>query len=91
LNGPAIFSLEAASARPAALATFPQPARWTPPAAVPGAVVFDRSPRSGQIWQAEEMEVDGQTRRYYGFVGRQFVERVPAEEIEFVEPAAKKP
>jgi hypothetical protein len=43
-------------------------------------VVYEQN---GVIWQAEEVEVGGQWQRYYGFVGRYGLAKVPAEEIEF--------
>ena len=36
---------------------------------------------SGKIWQAEEVLVDGNWQRYYGFAGRHQLEKVPAAEI----------
>jgi hypothetical protein len=41
--------------------------------------------REGRIWQAEEVLIDGQWRRFYGFVGNHIIARVPAEEIEFLD------
>jgi hypothetical protein len=38
----------------------------------------------GLIWQAEEALVDGQWRRYYGFVGNH-ISKVPPEDIEILE------
>jgi len=37
----------------------------------------------GRVWQAEEALVDGKWERYYGFVGRYQLEKVPAAEIRF--------
>ena len=37
----------------------------------------------GIVWQAEEVLENGKWRRYYGFVGRYCIAKVPAEEIEF--------
>jgi hypothetical protein len=37
----------------------------------------------GRVWQAEEVLVDGKWARYYGFVGRYQLEKVPAAEIRF--------
>ncbi len=76
-------------ARWATLQQFPinrivfQPERYLPPFTNTGDVVtaFDQT---GVIWQAEEAKVDGRWQRYYGFVGRHIIARVPAEEIEFV-------
>ncbi len=39
--------------------------------------------QEGIVWQAEEIEVAGRWQRYYGFVGRFGVAKVPEEEIEF--------
>jgi hypothetical protein len=39
--------------------------------------------QDGHVWQAEEVLVDGQWQRFFGFVGRYCVAKVPAEEIEF--------
>jgi hypothetical protein len=41
--------------------------------------------REGLIWQAEEVLVDGQWHRYYGFVGNHVIAKVPAEEIEILD------
>ncbi|MCE0485151.1 MAG: hypothetical protein LV479_13055, partial [Methylacidiphilales bacterium] len=37
----------------------------------------------GRVWQAEEVLVGGKWERYYGFVGRYQLEKVPAAEIRF--------
>jgi hypothetical protein len=37
----------------------------------------------GRVWQAEEVLEDGKWERYYGFVGRYQLEKVPAAEIRF--------
>ena len=37
----------------------------------------------GRVWQAEETLVNGKWERYYGFVGRYQLEKVPAAEISF--------
>jgi hypothetical protein len=37
----------------------------------------------GRVWQAEEVLVDGKWERYYGYVGRYQLEKVPAAEIRF--------
>ena len=39
--------------------------------------------QTGRVWQAEEVREGDRWRRYYGFVGRHALARVPAEEIEF--------
>ncbi|WP_165227867.1 hypothetical protein [Aquisphaera insulae] len=38
--------------------------------------------QGGLIWQAEEVKLGEEWKRYYGFVGRHVIARVPAEEIE---------
>ena len=43
-------------------------------------VIYDQK---GLVWQAEETFVRGKWQRYYGFVGKHCVAKVPAEEIEF--------
>jgi hypothetical protein len=42
--------------------------------------------QDGVIWQAEEVQADGRWQRYYGFVGRYGLAKVPAEEIEISTP-----
>ena len=37
----------------------------------------------GTVWQAEELKTDDRWRRYFGFVGRHCIAKVPAEEIDF--------
>jgi len=44
--------------------------------------------QDGIVWQAEEVRSGNRWRRYYGFVGRYGVAKVPAEEIEFPAHAA---
>jgi hypothetical protein len=97
--GQAIFfsSVSTENGRVVALKTFPQSARWRTltdfpiqenglPDLATGEPTRIRSfDRDGSIWQAEEVLVDGQWKRYYGFVGRHIIARVSAEEIEFVE------
>jgi hypothetical protein len=39
--------------------------------------------QEGIVWQAEEMEIGGRWQRYYGFVGRFGLAKVPAEETQF--------
>ena len=39
--------------------------------------------RRGAIWQAEETFVNGRWERFFGFVGRYQLEKVPATELEF--------
>ncbi len=42
--------------------------------------------QSGRVWQAEEVRDGDRWRRYYGFVGRHVIARVPAEEMDFPAP-----
>ena len=86
--GRAIFSLPA----PARLCCLPgmpvqadRPGRPMDPHKVTdetGRVNLRSNPR-GCVWQAEETLVDGMWERFYGFVGRYQIEKVPAAEIEF--------
>jgi hypothetical protein len=91
-RGLAIFSLQdgRSEVRQVELPMFPQMARWK---------TLDKFPvrsrgqkgapseydRSGYIWQAEEILVDGKWQRYYGFVGNHIIAKVPAEEIEILD------
>ena len=97
-EGRAIFSLDGAGAevRHVALPTFPMSARWTklevfaddPPFM---SVTNDKGNnhpyiegmQTGRVWQAEEVREGDRWRRFYGFVGRHALTRVPAEEVEF--------
>ena len=38
--------------------------------------------QSGLIWQAEEVSLHGKRQRYYGFIGRNVICKIPAEEVE---------
>jgi len=40
--------------------------------------------QSGLIWQAEEVLQNGKWVRYYGFVGRHVLQKVPADQIDFL-------
>ncbi len=51
----------------------------------PAAPVRELFDREGLIWQAEEVSSDGRWKRYYGFVGRHIIAKVPEEEIELLE------
>ena len=97
-EGRAIFSLDGAGAevRRVALPTFPIAARWTklevfpddpPIMRISDGEGHDRPDiegmQTGRVWQAEEVREGDRWRRYYGFVGRHALTRVPAEEIEF--------
>jgi hypothetical protein len=96
--GRAIFSLDGVGAevRRVALPAFPIVARWTKLAVFPNdppsmrisdGEGHDRldieGMQTGRVWQAEEVREGCRWRRYYGFVGRHTLARVPAEEIEF--------
>ena len=76
--GQAIFSLEReGEVRRVELPSIPIKAKWVPPEDVPGASAED-----GWVWQAEEVRKGGQWERYYGFVGRHVIARVPGDSIE---------
>ena len=82
------------------LPEFPQSAKWKTLIQFPIQTIGPKDPQtneptrlnsfdqSGLIWQAEEVMVDGHWQRYYGFVGRHIIAKVPADEIELT-PAAK--
>jgi hypothetical protein len=93
--GEAIFSFagETGKASVALLPAFPLKARWVANKRHPydqqgvrdGQQFSERRYyQDGWIWQAEDLEVNGKTQRYYGFVGRFETARVPAEELECV-------
>ena len=97
-QGRAIFSLDPAKAevRRVALPSYPIVARWTKLEVFPDEFhitrIFDSQGHSrpdieglqtGRVWQAEEVREGDRWRRFYGFVGRHALTRVPAEEIEF--------
>ena len=74
----AIFSLEGeGEIRRIELPSIPIKARWIPPGKAPA-----DSAEDGWVWQAEEVRKGGQWERYYGFVGRHVIARVPASSIE---------
>lgn len=88
----AIFSLGTSSpVRQVPLDPLPRPARWitlkdfpiTEPSATPDAEPKVTYQQDGFVWQAEEVQQNGEWVRYYGFVGRHIIARVPASEIEF--------
>jgi hypothetical protein len=95
-SGDAIFSLEGpAECRVVPLASFPTRAKWATLTDHPGLMqTYDPKTKvstevpvvdqSGLIWQAEEILQNGKWIRYYGFVGRHVIEKVPATEIEFL-------
>jgi hypothetical protein len=97
-EGRAIFSLEGpgAEVRRVALPKFPMTARWTklevfaddPPFMSFSDAKGENHPyiagmQTGRVWQAEEVREGNRWRRFYGFVGRHALTRVPAEEVEF--------
>ena len=80
-----------------ALDPFPTAARWTTlKRFLVRSQVYDEATKTqkivanfdqqGWIWQAEERMEGGQWKRYYGFVGRHVVAKVPAGEIELATP-----
>jgi hypothetical protein len=95
-HGEAIFSLAGQGiARACKMPNLPQRASWTTLKDYP-AVKYVQKPsgESGQglgyeqdgiVWQAEEVQIDGRWRRYYGLVGPHGLARAPAEEIEFLD------
>ena len=90
----AIFSL-GPGARVVELPQYPMKAKWVTLKDYP--VQYQGTDREGNrtyrldydqdglIWQAEEIQENGQWKRYYGFVGHYIVAKVPAEEVELVE------
>ncbi len=99
-SGSAIFSLEAEQVRVCPLPKLPAKARWVTLKDYPFArrtITSDMRTvetkieyeQAGHIWQAEEVLVDGEWKRYYGFVGRYCIAKVPAEEIELAADAQK--
>jgi hypothetical protein len=69
-------------ARRTALRRYPEDAQvWDEETGKPRSVT--QYEQDGWVWQAEEAQVNGRWRRYYGFVGPHEVAKVPAEEIEF--------
>lgn len=88
----AIFSLPA-ERRLVKLPTFPVKASWTTLRNHPSLnneVDADGKPATrvdyftdGKVFQAEEALVDGHWERFFGFVGQNHMEKVPAAEIEF--------
>jgi hypothetical protein len=94
-TGQAIFSLAGEEkVRKSKLSALPIRARWL---AWKGAMrvaqgwdsrreraIYHREPdQDGVVWQAEEVFRDGRWERYYGFVGRHVIAKVPASEVEF--------
>ena len=76
--GRAIFSLEGeGETRRVELPPLPIKAKWITPKEAPG-----DSAEDGWVWQAEEVRKGGQWERYYGFVGRHVIARVPASSID---------
>ncbi|MGO8749239.1 MAG: hypothetical protein ACLQNE_25040 [Thermoguttaceae bacterium] len=93
-KGEAIFSLAGqGNVRIPEMPRLPRNARWTTLRDYPFLKdTWDASgalkktvgyQQEGIVWQAEEVEVGGRWQRYYGFVGRFGLAKVPAEEIEF--------
>ncbi len=84
-QGQAIFSL--GTQQPTRLADvkgFPIAAKWlksedAPRSHMSGELTYEQD---GFVYQAEEVQENGQWKRFYGFVGRHSIVRVPAEDIE---------
>lgn len=89
--GRAVFASTEPSAkmRTAELRQFPQPARWTPPPDPNKPAPAKPRVVNGLIWQAEEIDTDGAWQRFYGFVGKHDVVRVPAEQVELLAETPK--
>ena len=87
-RGEAIFSLAGnRNVRVPTRPTLPRNARWTTLKDYP--FLWEKTicyEQDGIVWQAEEVEVGGRWQRYYGFVGRYGLAKVPAEEIELSTP-----
>jgi hypothetical protein len=95
-QGRAIFSLEGqGNRRLVPLDSFPARAKWTAlndhPVAQqsydPTTKTASVNPvvdQTGFVWQAEEVQQNGTWTRYYGFVGRHTIEKVPASQIQFL-------
>ncbi len=74
----AIFSLEGeGEVRKIELPSLPIKAKLIPPDKAPG-----DSAEDGWVWQAEEVRKGARWERYYGFVGRHVIARVPGGSIE---------
>ncbi|MBX7218599.1 MAG: hypothetical protein K1Y36_01520 [Blastocatellia bacterium] len=93
-QGNAIFALpRIAKAKPVLTGQVPLQARWSTLKKFPvimKSVDEQGNPkteiqflRDGTVWQAEEIQVGGKTKRFYGLVGPFGLAKVPAEEIEF--------
>ncbi len=95
--GRSIFSLAPAhQVRTGRLPAFPITARWTAlqiraddPDLYPFDLERDRPHaqieflQRGRVWQAEEVCEDGRWQRYYGYVGRHVIAKIPATDIDF--------
>jgi hypothetical protein len=98
--GRAIFAVgPGAEARRWPMPSFPMAGRWMElevPPDDPFLRQFDRVPEKhspqleyaqrGLVWQVEEIREGDRWRRYYGFVGRHVMARVPATELDFPAP-----
>jgi len=95
-KGLAIFSLEGeGEVRLWKMPCYPMEGEWTTlkdspytryeynPETKKNEVVITGYEQSGGIWQAEEVKRDGKWERYYGFIGRYTISKVPAAEIDF--------
>lgn len=81
-RGLAIFSLEGeGELRLWRMPVYPLEAEWT--AIEDSSSTRRRTDKSGGVWQAEEVRKNDKWERYYGFVGRYTIAKVPASEMEF--------
>ena len=102
--GRAIFHLEGREVRVWPLAEYPTHVRWTtrplpindpadPRHRDPIAAAFLQNQldnlREAWVCQAEEVRVDGHWQRFFGLIDRDQFVRVPAEDVEFLPPAAQ--
>jgi hypothetical protein len=95
-SGRAIFSLQdiGTERRAVPLTMFPHIVRWKTLKTFPLSPTVDkdgtqheRFDQNGAVWQAEEVLIDGKWQRFYGFVGKHIIAKVPADEIELLEPS----
>lgn len=88
-SGRAVFVLDEndAKRRVVELPKFPQAARWTIPAEENERQAVPPRQITGNVWQAEEIDLNGTWRRYYGFVGNHVIARVLADQIELIDDA----
>ena len=84
--GKAIFSLHGGPVRTVSFAAWPVRAKWITLKDYP--IQYDGKTddflNQGFLWQAEEVQINGEWKRYYGFVGPHVIAKVPAEQIEIL-------